>query len=85
MANGFLYVALGWFLGVVITAIAAEFGDRYVRAHEWQRQAIDAGHAEYYLDENYDKQFRWLPTHPSPAHTPSPEGHDAKGGQDGLD
>ena len=27
----------------------------------FEAEAVEAGHAEYYLDENYDKQWRWLP------------------------
>lgn len=25
----------------------------------WQREAVKAGKAEYYLDENYERQWRW--------------------------
>ena len=26
-----------------------------------QKEAVKAGHAEYYLDEDYQRQWRWLP------------------------
>ena len=29
------------------------------RAH-WEDEAVNSGHAEYYLDEDHNKQWRWL-------------------------
>jgi hypothetical protein len=42
--------ANGWIWG-------AAWGDRFVRG--W---AVESGHAEYYLDEDNERQWRWLPT-----------------------
>lgn len=27
----------------------------------WRREAVDRGKAEYYLDQNQNRQWRWLP------------------------
>lgn len=29
---------------------------------EWRNESVDSGHAEFYLDENHERQWRWLPT-----------------------
>jgi hypothetical protein len=28
---------------------------------EWHKEAVDAGKAEYYLDEHHERQWRWKP------------------------
>jgi hypothetical protein len=28
---------------------------------EWHQEAVDAGKAEYYLDEHHERQWRWKP------------------------
>jgi hypothetical protein len=45
---GFIVGAL---LGALIAVCAMQSG--------WQRHAVDTGHAEFYLDENHNKQWRW--------------------------
>jgi len=48
----FLAILLGFTLGLFIGASTIEASSR--------NQAIEANVAEYYLDENHDKQFRYL-------------------------
>lgn len=31
----------------------------YTPTNKWQREAVDRGAAEYYLDENFVRQWRW--------------------------
>lgn len=60
--NFSLFIAgcvVGFFTGVVVTANTAPFTPAA------KRNAVKQGHAEYYLDNNHDRQFRWLPT-PAP-------------------
>ncbi len=47
-------------LGVLIAAFPAtcETGKHKAR-RESERAAVQAGHAEYYLDEKHERQFRW--------------------------
>lgn len=40
------------------SAVAAAFTQL---DHRWERAAVKAGHAEYYLDNNNERQWRWLP------------------------
>ncbi len=31
----------------------------FTRTEHWHNEAVKSGHAEYYLDENSNKQWRW--------------------------
>lgn len=42
-------------LGFVGGALVASSGESYY----WQKRALEAGVGEYYLDSNYEKQFRF--------------------------
>lgn len=49
------WIALFFFImGIAIGIIA--MGARY------HQMAVNLGHAEYYLDDDYDRQWRWLPS-----------------------
>lgn len=41
----------GILVGVITSNIA--------RDAVWKAEAVEAGHAEYYLDENNERQWRW--------------------------
>lgn len=50
---------------MIVIAIAAAFGGYCAgvgegRSYE-QNAAVKSGHAEYYLDENNNRQWRWKP------------------------
>lgn len=48
---------------VLSVALAALFGlvTHGCTADQWRNEAAKQGHAEYYLDENHQRQWRWLP------------------------
>lgn len=46
------------FLGLALGALTA-WGITYCA---WERTAVNHGHAEYYLDEHYERQWRWKET-----------------------
>ncbi len=55
-------------VGMVLAAWAVMLQNRY-RSGQWELAAVDAGHAEFYLDANHERQWRWLPpatTQPAP-------------------
>ncbi len=56
--------ALGWFLGFLT-------GGNGATNYEYN-QAIEAGAGEYYLDENHERQFRWVVPEPKPAWPAAP-------------
>lgn len=54
-------ILISYLLMIIIGFIAGALGTKNPRSY-FEAEAVEAGHAEYYLDENYDKQWRWLPT-----------------------
>ena len=50
---------------VLSCILGVRAGCRVTRA-ELERSAIEAGHAEYYLDHNHQRQWRWKPTNATP-------------------
>lgn len=50
-------VGIGFLLGITVSIIFVGFtlGDQ----GSLKAEAVEAGHAEYYLDENHDRQWRW--------------------------
>jgi hypothetical protein len=38
-------------IGIIVTGLLC--------THKWQLDAVTRGHAEYYLDKHYDRQWRW--------------------------
>ena len=46
---------------VLLFAIVAT---RAVVTEGWQNEAVKVGHAEFYLDKEHQRQWRWLPTEP---------------------
>ncbi len=54
MSDYMLNILLGLLVGVFLGALVS------VWVHmDWQRDSVKQGHAEYYLDENNNKQWRW--------------------------
>ncbi len=52
---------VGWISLLVLTAIVSSFGGAVWGWSYHKEHAVKAGHAEYYLDANNDRQWRWLP------------------------
>jgi hypothetical protein len=55
---------LGWFAGII--AVCVVFGVVYAIGYaggkaEMQDEAVKIGYAEYYLDAEHNKQWRWKP------------------------
>ena len=48
----FLVMAYGWFMGYV---------SEQSTSNKWKEESVKSGHAEYYLDKDNNKQWRWLP------------------------
>ncbi len=52
-----------FFIGIVVSAILCAFASYLNPMHTWAKlEAVKQGHAEFYLDDHYEKQWRWLPT-----------------------
>lgn len=48
MVVTFLFALMvGWFSGAMMASL------------DWKWKAIETGHAEYYLDDKHQRQFRW--------------------------
>lgn len=58
-SGGSLFVA-GIVFGALIAAVPSCIHVGTARS-DWEKEAIKAGVAEYYLDENASRQFRYLP------------------------
>lgn len=65
----------GKFLGGPITPLEALVAMALVAAGHWfvgkelgikehQEEAVKAGHAEFFIDEDHERQFRWLTPEP---------------------
>ena len=55
---------LGVFFAGLVTGILMFMGLLYFTGNtsaQWQDKAVAHGAAEYYLDENYSRQWRWKP------------------------
>jgi len=51
------HVFFGVLVGVVLmTLVIINFGYTHDEAHN---EAVNAGHAEYYLDDKHERQWRW--------------------------
>jgi len=49
---------------LTLALVALHVGNALVRSAQsttWHDQAVEAGYAEYYLDEDNQRQWRWLP------------------------
>jgi hypothetical protein len=57
--NGFPWVAT--IICVTIFGVACGFWGFHCGRESLQNEAIKAGKAEFYLDPNNDKQWRWKP------------------------
>ncbi len=66
--------AFGFLSGVAtmtLVMIILVWSFRVQGEDSWQKEAVEAGHAHYYLDENNDKQFKWNdPCSPKPMELP---------------
>lgn len=56
-------------IGVVFAVLVAAFigvvlytGGRCDERDKWEKEAVERGHAEFYLDHNHERQWRWKPT-----------------------
>ena len=47
------------FLAGVVALVLIFLGIGFTREAFWHNEAVKSGHAEYYLDENFNKQWRW--------------------------
>lgn len=50
--------AIGLIVGGVFAIPAALVADNSCDRY-WKKEAMEAGYAEYYLDENNERQWRW--------------------------
>jgi hypothetical protein len=54
-----------WIAGLVLAAVGAVafvlviHGGPLISENGWHAKAVDAGKAEYYLDEHHERQWRW--------------------------
>lgn len=51
----------GFLLGVVIWLAMVRPSANWL----WQLEAVNAGHAEFFLDADHERQWRWCATQPS--------------------
>lgn len=59
----FLCVVLGFMAGTIFIRVRDQIClslPHQVDAR-WRKEAVDKGHAEYHLDKEYERQWRWLP------------------------
>lgn len=56
--DDFISVVVGFVLGFLVTLFLCS---AYVKSQEkrWQIEAVQRGHAEFYIDKDFEKQWRW--------------------------
>ena len=58
IAMYFIFLGLGCHAGY---GVGRKDGREY-ELQDWKDWSVNTGHAEYYLDEAHNRQWRWLPT-----------------------
>jgi len=53
---GFIFCIL---LGILIFSVGCFLGN-FVTEHNFEIEAVEEGHARFYIDENHLKQWEWL-------------------------
>jgi len=48
-------------LGMILGALFCGLLVHTVTKCAWEREAVERGHGEYYLDKDYARQWRWKP------------------------
>lgn len=48
-----------WISAILFSFSIGVFTGGTLKVLDWQRKAVEAGHAEYYLDKDNNKQWRW--------------------------
>jgi hypothetical protein len=62
LVRTFFWIIVAYFaLGGLLLFIDINFIHTLKRTSEWHQEAVDAGKAEYYLDEHHERQWRWKP------------------------
>ena len=70
----------GLALGVFGILALFSFGETKIESnHQWHQELVDRGLAEYYLDEDHQKSWRWLEPEDAPALKRKPKGFNPTG------
>jgi len=52
---------VGIILGVIVILIMIFLLGYKTSSDRWEFESVERGHAEYYLDENYNRKWGWRP------------------------